>query len=158
MAFARFEAPHRARSRSGERKSRRAVDTVKNRDYVSPSRGFLRKQVSKLISPTRTSIPTSIRTVKTVDAGSLSPAKWFGAIETNFHIQPGPPSTDRVFVGRAAMVSIASPAAALQILAHRMLFAAGRAVSVSTCFARWRLVAGSPAALFSTGPYTPIDH
>ena len=114
--------------------------------------------MSKLISTTRTSMPTSIRTVKTVDAGLLSPAKWFGAIETVFHIQPGPASTDRVFVCLDAVDASASPAAALQILALRMLLAAGRAVSVSTCFARWRLVAGSPAALFCTGPYTPIDH
>lgn len=157
--FARFEAAHRARSRCREKKLRGAVDTVKNRDYVSPSRRFLRKQVSKIISTTRTSIPTSARTVKTVDAGSLSPAKWFGAMHgTIFHIQPGPPSTDRVFVCRGSVMAIFPPAAALQILALRMLLAAGRAVSVSTCFARWRLVAGSPAALFSTGPYTPIDH
>lgn len=85
------------------RNIRDVVDTLKNRDYVSPSRRFLQKQVSKIITTTRKSISTSARTVKTVDAGSLSPAKWSGANhETLYRNQPDSPLTDRVFVCRAA--------------------------------------------------------
>ena len=84
------------------KKYRDTVDTAKNRDYVSPSRHFLRKQVSKTITTTRRPDSTSTRTVKTVDEGSLSPAKWLRADDAMIpRIQPGPPSTDRVFVCQA---------------------------------------------------------
>ena len=108
--FARFEAAHRARSRCSEKKLRGAVDTVKNRDYVSPSRRFLRKQVSKTIATMRSSKLTSTRIVKTVDAGWLSPAKWPGAKnETLSRMQPGSPLVDRVFVCLAVAAHVGSP-------------------------------------------------
>lgn len=92
---------------------RDVVDTLKNRDYVSPSRRFLQKQVSKIITTTRKSISTSARTIKTVDVGSLSPAEWSGVNHEALHRnQPDSPLTDRVFVCRAAVWQSVPPAIA----------------------------------------------
>jgi hypothetical protein len=49
------------------------VDTCNNRDYVSPSRWFLRKRVSKAITTTRSAKRNSARSFKKVDEGFLSP-------------------------------------------------------------------------------------
>ena len=49
------------------------VDTRKNRDYVSPSRRFLRTRVRKTIATTRRAQPNSASSIITVDVGFVSP-------------------------------------------------------------------------------------
>jgi hypothetical protein len=116
------------------------------------SRRFLRKRVRKIITTTRSAKRTSASAVKTVDAGFLSPAKRFGAIRgMRPATQPGSPLAGRVFICRtldgrslaAVSARFQSPSPAVGAGPYRIRF---------DVHARWRLAAGSPAALFSTGP------
>lgn len=61
--------------RRAEKKSHGVIDSTNNRDYVSPSRHFLQKRVDRTITTTCSTTKPSARTLKTADAGFISPEK-----------------------------------------------------------------------------------